>query len=305
MGRSTVVGIDVGGTTIKGLRLDGHGVIERRASRTTPVHSGSAAVVAAIVSVAGELVDASVAAIGVVTPGVIDSGAGTVRYATNLSLHDTAVVAPLVAAFGLPTVLGHDVAAAAEAEAAARGAEDVLFVALGTGMAAAHVVDGVARRGANGLAGELGHAPVDPLGLAEPCACGGVGCPEAYASGSAIARRYLALGGSDPLDAGSIVLRLATDPVAARVWADAVEALSAAVATACCLLDPGLVVLGGGVSLAGADLLDPVQARVAALLPWRSAPAVELSTLGTDAGQRGAVRLANQAEMTVREERFA
>jgi glucokinase len=245
-----------------------------------------------------------VGAIGVVTPGVVDSGAGVVRYATNLGLRDTAVVAPLVDAFGLPVVLGHDVAAAAEAEAATRAAEDLLFVALGTGMASAHVVDGVARRGAHGLAGELGHAPIDPLGLAEPCACGGAGCPEVYASGAAIARRYVALGG-ESLDAASLVSRLSTDASAARAWGDAVEALSAAIATACALLDPGLVVLGGGVALAGEALLDPVRARVAAMLPWRVAPVVELSVLGTDAGQRGAVRLAERTAIAVREERFA
>ena len=102
---------------------------------------------------------------------------------------------------------------------------------------------------------------------------------EAYASASSIARRYRALGGRR------------ADTAADRAWQDAVEALSLGLATTTLLLDPALIVLGGGLSRAGAALLDPVRHALAARLAWRSAPPVVLSRLGTAAGWIGAAAL--------------
>jgi glucokinase len=143
------------------------------------------------------------------------------------------------------------------------------------------------------MAGELGHISVAAAG--EPCDCGQLGCLEVYASAAGIARRYAGATGNtgrDGLDAAAVVARVATDPVAAGVWAQAIDALSHALATAVLLLDPATVVLGGGLALAGAALFDPVRAGLQARLRWRPAPEVRPALLGADAGRAGAALLA-------------
>jgi glucokinase len=94
------------------------------------------------------------------------------------------------------------------------------------------------------------------------------------------------------LDAAAIVDRLATDPVATAVWAEAIEALSQALATAVQLLDPAIVVLGGGLAAAGPALFDPVRAGLEARLRWRPAPEIRPALLGADASRAGAALLA-------------
>jgi glucokinase len=216
---------------------------------------------------------------------VIDDG--VLRYATNLGVRDLPLRELVSATVALPTVVGHDVAAAALAESAAID-RDLLFVGLGTGIAAGLVTDGRLLRGVSGMAGELGHICVVPGG--EACACGQLGCLEVYASAAGIARRYARAAGD--ADAATIVARLATDPVAATVWAGATEALSQALATAVQLLDPAVVVLGGGLAEAGPALFDPVRAGLEARLRWRPAPEIRPALLGTDASRAGAALLA-------------
>jgi glucokinase len=192
-------------------------------------------------------------------------------------------------------VLGQDVAAAALAESAAIE-KDLLFVGIGTGIAAGLVTGGRLWQGAGGMAGELGHICVVPQG--EPCACGQLGCLEVYASAAGIARRYASATGSAELtrgaglDAAAIVDRVATDPVAATTWGQAVDALSHALATAVQLLDPAIVVLGGGLAMAGPALFDPVRAGLRARLSWRPVPEIRPAALGTDASRAGAALLA-------------
>jgi glucokinase len=290
---SSVIALDIGGTTLKGARcVDGAplDVWHRR----TP--AGGDAVLRAVLDLAAALRTEDTSAAGVVTPGVLDTATGVVRFAANLGWRDVALGAALQAALGLPVVVGHDVAAAAQVEAAELGADDLLYVALGTGIAAAHVVGGTARRGHTGAAGELGHIVAVTDG--EPCPCGRRGCLERYASGAAISRRYAAVRRADALpdraaaDAQEIAARAATEPLAQTVWTDAAAALGAALATATTLLDPAVVVLGGGVAGAGDVLLAPVEKALAAALPWREPPPVRLGVLGSAAGVRGAARLA-------------
>jgi glucokinase len=109
-----------------------------------------------------------------------------------------------------------------------------------------------------------------------------------------VARRYLAAGGAAGSTAIDVSARLNTDPVAARVWADATHALGLALASAVLLLDPARVVLGGGLAESGAALLDPVRGELAARLTWRPVPPLERSGLGLDAGTLGAAMLARR-----------
>jgi glucokinase len=286
-----VLAIDIGGSSIKAARYDRDGLVLDACRVPTPAPSR---LVGEITGLASRLCGPDTAAVGVVAPGVIDGG--MLRYAANLGVRDLPLRELVSRAVSLPTVLGHDVAAAALAESAAIE-KDLLFVGIGTGIAAGLVTDGRLWRGASGMAGELGHICVVPGG--EPCACGQLGCLEVYASATGIARRYASTtghaAGTDRgrLDAAAIVDRLATDPVAAGVWVQAVEALSQALATAVQLLDPAMVVLGGGLALAGAVLFDPVRAGLEARLRWRPAlPEIRPAVLGMDAGRAGAALLA-------------
>jgi glucokinase len=285
-----VLAIDIGGSSIKAARYDHDGRVLQACRVPTPPPSRLAG---EITDLARRLCGPDTAAVGVVTPGVISDG--VLRYATNLGVRDLPLRELVSRTVALPTVLGQDVAAAALAESTAID-RDLLFVGIGTGIAAGLVTDGRVWRGASGMAGELGHICVVAGG--EQCACGQLGCLEVYASAAGIARRYAGAAGHcdvpgrASLDAAAIVARVATDPVAAVVWAQALEALSQALATAVQLLDPAIVVLGGGLAMAGAALLDPVRAGLQDRLRWRPAPEIRPALLGTDAGRAGAALLA-------------
>jgi len=292
---SAVLGLDVGGTTTKALLVatDGRVVHEERRA-TVPAADPVDGLVAELdrltVLAAGH--GLTVVGAGVVTPGLIEEATGTVRYASNLGWRDLPLRAALQARAGVPVTTGHDVRAAGLAEqllGAAHGVDDVLLVTIGTGIAAALVSGGRPLAGGTGAAGEIGHAPVRPGG--EPCPCGQRGCLEVYASGAGVARRYEARTGQARSAAG-VVGRLDEDPVAREVWADATSALADALVTATLLLDPSVVVLGGGLTAAAADLLDPVRAGLAAGLTWRPAPPVHLTRLGSLAGSLGAAAMA-------------
>jgi glucokinase len=285
----SVVGIDVGGTTIKAGRFSSAGTLLDRSERRTP--GVGAEIAGAVAEVAAQLRTGDTLGVAVVLPGVVDRSAGVVRWAVNLGWRDVPLRAQLASELGLPVAVEHDVTAAALAEQAATGG-DLLYVGLGTGIGAAHVVDGAVRTGATGLAGEIGHVTVRSAG--EPCACGRSGCLEVYASGSGVARRYAAAGGPDGATAADVVAAQRIDPAASQVWSEATAALGLALATATLLLDPKRIVLGGGLSQAGAQLVEPVNAALSAQLPWRPAPPLSLATLGTDAGIRGAALVATR-----------
>ena len=289
--------VDVGGTRIKAAVLSAAGSVLRRVERPTPVADGPAIVVETVRTIAHELSGPDVVAGGVVVPGSVDVETGTAHYAANIGWRDVPLRDLLAADLGVPVVLEHDVRAAGLAECLlgrARGVADCLVVVIGTGIAGVIVSHGVALRGATALAGEIGHVPIYPDG--DVCACGQRGCLETYASGAAIARRYRVRRGAAPtLNAQDIAAARATDPWADQVWRDATTALGIALASATMLLDPKLIVLGGGLATAGGALLDPVREELAARLTWRAAPAVVLSACGSRAGQLGAAILAWQA----------
>jgi glucokinase len=293
-----VLALDVGGTDIKGAVIDQDGVTAKSLSRQTEAGRGPDAVLSAVRRLAKELARSTadrceLVAAGIVVPGFVDPDTGIAHAATNIGWKDVPLRRIMSADLNLPVAVDHDVRSAGLAEARlgyGKYVPDFGFVAIGTGIATAIVVDGMVRRGSNGRAGELGHITVYPDGVR--CACGRPGCLEAYASAAAIARRYaIASGGA--LTAAEISSRLATDPVAARVWSDAVTALALALATYTSLLDPQLVVLGGGLTRAGQTLLEPLTVRLSELL-GTAAPPVRISQVGVEAGWLGAAILAWQ-----------
>jgi glucokinase len=294
-----VIGVDIGGTSIKGILTGRDGVPLARFARPTPVGDGVDAVVEAIVDVASRLRgaaadDARPGAVGLVMPGVVDRTAGIARWSANIGWRELPIRRLVADRLGLPVAIEHDVRAAGLAEVssgAARGMREVLFVSIGTGIAGALITGGAVVDGAAGLAGEIGHVPAFPGG--EPCACGQHGCAEAYGSAASVSRRYARLSGGAAVPAEVVLARAADgDEHARTVLDDAVVALTRMVLGVVLLADPELIVLAGGMAGAGAALTEPLAEGLQQALLWRSAPPVVVSGLGGDAGARGAALLA-------------
>jgi glucokinase len=296
-----VIGVDVGGTTIKAALFDFAGLEYSRSERTTPRHLGPDAVIAttiqAIVELRAQVSDTRLRAVGIVVPGVVDAQQGIAVYAANLGWQQVPLRQIVTDAVGLPVMVDHDVRAAGLAElelGAGRGLREVLFVALGTGVAAAVITRGQVSTGATDRAGELGHLPVFPDG--ERCACGQRGCTETYASAAALSRRYSAAGGMGDVPAEDVISRAAAgDPIADGVFQDAITALGRALVSYVLLMDPELILIGGGMAASGAALLHPLTREVQAGLAWRQAPAISIGQFAGDAGRRGAALLAWRA----------
>lgn len=292
-----VVAVDVGGTSIKAALVAADGEVFAARSLPTGAADGADAVVARVREVVRELaVSDGARGVGVVVPGAVDSIAGVARFSANLGFRDVPLRELIAADVGLPVVLDHDVRAAGVAESTLgllAGVDDGILVVVGTGIAAVLRVGGQVVAGASGVPGELGHVPAYPDG--EACPCGQRGCLERYASAAAIVRRYVAGGGAPEVSAVDVASLRADDPVAARVWDEAVRALALGLASATMLLDPALVVLAGGLAEAGDALVVPLRAALAERVTWRPAPRVEASPLGSRAGLHGAAILAWRA----------
>jgi glucokinase len=289
---SFVVALDVGGTSMKGGLVTRTGAVVHRDRRLTPRGDAAVTAVRSFVADLAAAGDGAPAGVGVAVPGLVTPGAAL--YSANIGWRD--VPAAAFAPLDVPVLLGHDVRTAGLAESvlgAGRSESDFLFLPIGTGIAGAVIVRGEPYSGSAGWAGEIGHIPVRPDG--EPCACGQTGCLETYASAASVARRYARRAGRTAPAEDIVTLARTGDPVAAAVWDDAVDALSLALATYTLLLDPSLIVLGGGLSEAGPALLDPLTPRLAARLAFRPAPPLRTSTLGVTAGMLGAALLAWQA----------
>ncbi|MBQ1072345.1 ROK family protein [Micromonospora sp. C31] len=294
-----VVALDVGGTGMKCALVRPDGAVLRTERHPTEAGRGPDAVVETVLGVAEGLANRARAdghdpvAVGIAVPGVIDEARGIAVWSANVGFRDVPLRDLAHERLGLPTALGHDVRAGGLAEArlgAGRDAGHVLFVAIGTGIAAAHVVDGTAATGAHGAAGEIGHILVRPGG--PRCGCGRPGCLEAVASASAIGRRYSALAGV-PATAAEVADRAAAgEPLAADVWREAVEALADGLATGQALYDVATVVLGGGLARAGARLLDPLRAALHERMTFHREPRLVAAALGDGAGCLGAALLA-------------
>jgi len=300
--RDLVIGLDVGGTTVKAALFDSDGLDYCSSERPTPRHLGPDAVIETTIHALAELQAqvteaARLRAVGLVVPGVVDAKQGIAVYAANIGWQQVPLRQIVAEAVGLPVVVDHDVRAAGLAElelGAARGMQEVLFVALGTGIAAAVITRGQLSAGATGRAGELGHIPVFPEG--EWCACGQRGCTETYASAAALSRRYSAASGISDVPAADVISRAAAgDPIADAIFEDAITALGRALVSYVLLMDPELILIGGGMAAAGAALLHPLTREVQAGLAWRQAPAISIGRFAGDAGRRGAALLAWRA----------
>ena len=313
---SMTIGVDIGGTKISGGVMGAKGEILAQGRKDTPAHDPAAIVEEAANLIRELSLEHTIDAVGVACAGFIDRSGSTVLFAPNLPWLDTPLKALLESALDLPVTVENDANAAAWGEfrfGAAAAASDMVLVTVGTGIGGGVVVDGVLMRGAFGIAAELGHMRVVPGGIR--CGCGNRGCWEQYASGTALLReaRELVVSGSphaarlselcagDPSGlTGPDVTRAAAegDPAAVELLADIGAWIGEGVASVAAILDPELVVLGGGVSEAGALLLDPALAAFRRQLTGRGhrpEARFALARLGNDAGMIGAADLAARA----------
>ncbi len=303
------VGIDLGGSKLRAGLLSQGGQLAGRLEIQTEAWKGPAGVLANLKGLVTQLLDSTdrsrVAGIGIAAAGQIHPKTHAVVYAPNLDWHDVPLREEIESAFGLPTYVENDVRAAAWGEyrfGVGRGAQSLIAVFVGTGVGSGAVVDGLLLRGFNNAAGELGHTQVVMDGLR--CACGQRGCVEAYASGRGFVRRLeaaLAAGVKTTLwddtqgDPGRLTAALVSraaakgDAFAAEVWAEAERYLGMALADYVTLLNPELLVLGGGVMITVPDLADALAERVRARTTVMArAVRVERAALGDSAGIFGA-----------------
>lgn len=291
-----VVGIDVGGTRTKGVALSAAGEVLAEESQPTPrtdtaTHLGP--FVGGLVGSLGQHLDRTVAHVGVAVPGLVDEGRGVGLWSANLGWRDLDLLAALDPYLPAPVSIGHDVRTGLVGEhrlGAARGYDEVCFVPLGTGLAAALLSGGRVVRG-SAWTGEIGHLTVDPDG--ELCGCGRRGCAEALIGGAGLARRWRRATGEGG-EAIDIVRRAAAgDPAAVRIWASGIDALATVLAPVVAAAGTELVVIGGGLSGAGDQLLGPLTAGLRSRLGHAPVQVVR-AALGDRAGALGAAVLAGE-----------
>ncbi|MFI0937730.1 ROK family protein [Streptomyces sp. NPDC021020] len=297
-----VIALDVGGTGMKAALVAADGTLLHEDRRPTDRKRGPDAVVAAILDFAADLRDHGLraygepaAAAGVAVPGIVDDVRGIAAYAANLGWRDVPLRDLLSARLdGVPVALGHDVRSGGLAEGrigAGQGTDRFLFLALGTGIAGAIGIDGRIEAGAHGYAGEIGHVVVRPDG--PECGCGQRGCMEAIASAGAVSRAWAAAGGGPDANAADCARAVeAGDPRAIEVWRNAVDALAAGLVTGFTLLDPRMLIIGGGLAEAGDTLFGPLRSAVESRITFQKLPLIVPAALGDTAGCLGAGLLA-------------
>ena len=312
---SLACGVDVGGTKISGGVVDQDGSVVEELRVVSPA-TDVGAIEDAITSLVTELRSRhEITAVGVGAAGYVDKSRAVVMFAPNIAWRDVNLKSELEERIDLPVVVENDANAAAWGEftyGAGHDIDDLLMVAVGTGVGGGVVLDGELYRGAFGVGAEIGHMRVVPDGIL--CGCGNRGCLEQYASGSALVRevRVAARGGSllaaDLLDraggdpdeiTGPLVTEAAHDgdPFAVEQLAVLGRWLGEGIASLTAVLDPAVVVIGGGVSEAGDLLLEPVRSAFASQLTGRGhRPVLDIrrARLGNRAGLIGAADLARR-----------
>jgi glucokinase len=309
-----VLALDVGGTKLAAGVVSGDGRVLSMRSIASRADEGPGAMIERHLELARAVVAESgidisaIRAVGIACGGPLDPVSGVIQAPPNLpGWHDIPLVDIVSEAFGLPTVVDNDATAGAIAEwwfgaGRAGSVQNLVYLTISTGIGGGLILDGRVYRGAALNAGELGHLTVDYRG--RRCGCGRLGCLEAYASGSSIASRAReALDAGEPSSLADLpVVRaedvanaaVAGDPLAGRIWDETMEMLGSAMANILDVFNPELIVLGGGVTRARAQLLEPVRtiALRDAMPPAARTGDVVLSELGAALGVVSAAAVA-------------
>ncbi|HEY6596146.1 MAG TPA: ROK family glucokinase [Asanoa sp.] len=310
------IGVDVGGTKVAAGVVDPDGAVRTQVRRDTPADD-VAKTRDVIVDVVAELAAGhEVEAVGIGAAGWIDASRSIVLFAPNIAWRDEPLRDYVSAATGLPVIVENDANVAAWAEfrhGAARDADDsMVMLTIGTGVGGGIVLGGELYRGSHGIAAELGHMGLVPGG--HLCGCGRLGCIEQYASGNALVRFARAGARQEPTRAGDLLERSGGDPeaitgpmvtaaaqagdeVSAEAFAQIGRWLGMGLADLVQILDPQVLVVGGGVVHAGELLLGPARTSYVESLAQRGRlPVAGLlpAELGNTAGVVGAADLARR-----------
>ena len=312
------IGIDLGGTFIKFVTLDEDYAASEVFQLPTPDSREGVveqmAVGAREAMARNGLSHDDVTGVGIGSPGPLDTETGVILALPNIPGMDNVPIRDLISAeLSLPTTLENDANAAAYGEyisGAGRGDANMVLLTLGTGLGSGIIQDGRILRGSHGVGGEIGHIIIVPDG--EPCGCGQRGCIERYCSATFMAQRAARriasgdeatslralLADKGELDARDInAARRDGDALAGEVWDEALRYLAQGCVTISRIFDPDRIVLSGGLTNAGDDLLVPLREHFAAMHWTLTEVATELaiSTLGSDAGAIGAAGVAWRA----------
>ncbi len=312
------IGIDIGGTKIAGCLIDGDAKVLREERVPTPAQDTEALVDAVVAMINSLKVDDEVSSVGVAAAGFIDAEGSMVRYSPNLSFRNEPLKAKIQERVSGEVFIENDANAAGWAEyrfGAGRGSKNMVMVTVGTGVGGAIVTNGKLMRGGFGIGGEIGHMNFIPNG--KDCGCGQKGCLEQYGSGTALlnmgkdlvrsgkpeAKRLTDLCGSADELTGAMVYQaiLDGDEGALSILNQLGKNLGTAIASISALLDPEIVVIGGGVSVLGETLLAPIRDAYLEHLPARGfRPEIKLVTaeLVNEAGAIGAADLARHGSQS-------
>jgi len=308
------IGIDIGGTNIVGAVVDMNGEIVVKKTIPTLSERDNGLIIADIIALCKSLVGDSpsdIKSIGIGSPGIVNPEKGTVVNAANLGFDDVPLLKMINVELDYPLHIGNDANCAALGESvfgAAKGSRHSVTVTLGTGVGGGVIIDGSIYSGAFFGAGEVGHHIICIGG--ELCGCGMKGCWEAYASANALIRDTIKAAKDNPLshinqlidnDLEGVCAKtafdaaLAGDDVAIAVVERYIDYLCAGLINIINILEPQVVVIGGGVSGQGDGLIEAIEARMDkfALLGERNVKFV-VAKLGNDAGVIGAAQLAEQ-----------
>lgn len=310
-----IIGIDLGGTSVKLAVLDIQGHIEAKWSIPTDIRDKGNHIVSDIITsiqayiLENNIALADIRGIGMGSPGQINFDKGTVTGAFNLGwATEQKVKSQFEEAFDCPFYIDNDANVAALGErwkGAGENAPDVIFVTLGTGVGGGIIAGGHLLHGANGSAGEIGHLVVDEKGF--PCACGNVGCLETVASATGIMNlaKIAAKQHTLPNELKELILKdkatakdifdyaKANNTLALQIVEQFATYLGKALSQLANALNPNYIVIGGGVSAAGEFLLNKVNDKFQrfAFPTVRTSTRLALATLGNDAGVIGAASL--------------
>ncbi len=303
------IAVDLGGTNIRAALVTVGGEIKHHRTVRTAVRGGVYAIVDQIVNLAESVFDEHgsrlTAGVGVVAPGPLEPKSGIVRFAPNLPGWENVPLARLIQdRLEIPVVLGNDGNCAALGESmfgAGRDVDNLIYLALGTGLGAGIIHHGSLIEGVAGVGGEVGHVSIDPNG--SRCTCGAVGCMEAYIGGWAIARHgemavhsersslIQEIAGDDRITA-EVVARAAEqgDGVARDIFARGALALAVGVGGLVNVFNPELIVIGGGLARAGDLIIEPFRSSLPnyTMLPIYEHVTIVQSALGHDTGIYGA-----------------
>jgi len=309
------LGIDLGGTNIAAAIVDNDGAIKKRVSIPANARGGTKAVVDGLSNACALLLeDTSVSplVIGIGVPGTVNDEAGVVVFTPNLPLRDTNVTSELQRKYGCPVRLGNDANCAALGETiagGAKGAKDVVFVTLGTGVGGGIIIGGRLHTGMSGAASELGHMVIIVGG--RECGCGRRGCWETYASAHGLILTAIEIMGArsdsmlwdlcgglaEMLDGSAIFNAFRNGDHAARLAVERyIEHLAIGVTDIINILEPELICIGGGISNAWDCFAEPLKTLVDAEKYYRFSPQlphtrIVKAELGNDAGLIGAAML--------------